>query len=83
MTKKKYNKNKFSLDKTIEKSKFNYCKNLKWFLIAPIAIILVGIILFSTIGFNLGLDFTGGSVLTVYSNNGGQILQEDGVTPVK
>lgn len=83
MTKKKYRKNKFSLDETISKSKFNYCKNLKWFLIAPIAIILVGIILFSTIGFNLGLDFTGGSVLTVYSNNGGQIMQEDGVTPVK
>ena len=83
MTKKKYKKNKFSLDEVISQSKFNYCKNFKWFLIAPIAIILVGIILFATIGFNLGLDFTGGSVLTVYSNDGGQILQEDGTTPVK
>ena len=81
---KKYKKNKlFSLDSVIEKSKFNYTKNLKWFLIAPIAIILVGIILFATIGFNLGLDFTGGSVLTVYSNSNADIYQEDGETPVR
>ena len=81
MTKKRFKKSKFSLDETIANSKFNYCKNLKWFLIAPIAIVLVGVILFSTIGFNLGLDFTGGSVLTVYSNNNGEILQSDNTTP--
>ena len=81
MKKFKLNK-KFSLDNTIENSKFNYCKNLKWLIIAPIAIILIGIILFSTIGFNLGLDFTGGSVITVYSNSGGEILQADGSTSV-
>ena len=81
---KKFKKNKlFSLDSVIERSKFNYAKNLKWFLIAPIAIILVGIILFAAIGFNLGLDFTGGSVLTVYSNSNADIYQEDGTTPVK
>ena len=81
---KKYKKftKKFSLDNAIAKSNFDYCKNLKWFLIAPIAIILVGIILFSTIGFNLGLDFTGGSVISVYSNNGQEILKAAN-TPVK
>lgn len=83
MKKKKYTKSKFSLDDTIAKSKFDYSKNLKWFLIAPIAIILVGIILFATIGFNLGLDFTGGSVMTVYSNNGSEIIAENQDNPVK
>ena len=82
MKKMKFKKCKFSLDDTIVKSKFDYCKNLKWFLIAPAVIILVGIILFATVGFNLGLDFTGGSVLTVYSNKGGEILKADGVTSV-
>ena len=82
MKKLNFKKCKFSLDDTIANSKFDYCKNLKWILIAPAVIILIGIILFSTIGFNLGLDFTGGSVLTVYSNNGGEILKEDGVTSV-
>ena len=82
MKKIKFKKSKLSLDNIIAESKFNYCKNLKWILIAPAVIILIGIILFSTIGFNLGLDFTGGSVLTIYSNNRGEILQLDEVTPV-
>lgn len=82
MKKLNFRKCKFSLDDTIANSRFDYCKNLKWILIAPAVIFLIGIILFSTIGFNLGLDFTGGSVLTVYSNNGGEILKEDGVTSV-
>ena len=59
-------KSKFSLDDKIQNSKFNYCKNLKWFLIAPITIVLVGIIILSTLGFNLGIDFTGGSNMTIF-----------------
>lgn len=67
MSKKKYKKTgKFSLDNMIRNSKLDVCKNLKWFLIAPLAIILVGVILLSTIGFNLGIDFTGGSNMTIY-----------------
>lgn len=74
MTKnKKFNPNKFSMDKIISNSKFNYCKNLKWFLIAPIVIIVTGLILLFTVGFNLGLDFTGGSVIKVYANSEGII----------
>ncbi len=61
----------FSLDETVEKSKFDYCKNLKWFLIAPIVIILVGIILLCTVGFKLGIDFTGGSNMTIYIDGNG------------
>lgn len=67
----KYKKSRLSLDERIENSKFNYCKNLKWFLVAPIAIILVGIILLSTLGFNLGIDFTGGSNMTIYVDSEG------------
>ncbi len=61
----------FSLDETVEKSKFDFCKNLKWFLIAPLVIILVGIILLCTVGFNLGIDFTGGSNMTIFIDEKG------------
>lgn len=67
------NKNRFSLDKTILNSNFNYCKNMKWFLIAPVVLIIVGIILLFTVGFNLGIDFTGGSVVKIYANSSGEI----------
>ena len=75
MTKpKKYSKfNKFSIDKLISNSKFDFCKNLKWFLIAPLLIVTVGLVLFFTVGFNLGLDFTGGTVIKVYANEQGII----------
>ncbi len=65
--------NKFSMDRMILNSKFNYCKNLKWFIIAPILIVIVGIVLLFTVGFNLGLDFTGGTVIKVYANSEGVI----------
>ena len=61
----------FSLDETVEKSKFDFCKNLKWFFIAPLVIILVGIILLCTVGFNLGIDFTGGSNMTIFIDEKG------------
>ncbi len=67
---------KFSLDESIENSKFDFCKNLKWFLIAPAVIILVGIILLSTVGFNLGIDFTGGSNMTIYIDSEGAYTSE-------
>ena len=67
----------FSVDAIVRKSKFDYCKNLKWFLIAPIVILLVGIILLCTVGFNLGIDFTGGSKMTIYANNQGLITTEN------
>ncbi len=73
----KYKKNKrFSLDQAIENSKFDFVKNLKWFLIAPLAIILVGVILLSTIGFNLGIDFTGGSNMTIFVDGEGEFSEQ-------
>ena len=66
MTKKK---TRFSIDNLIENSKFSFTKNLKYFIIAPIVIIVVGIILLCTLGFNLGFDFTGGTNMTIYLND--------------
>lgn len=70
---------KFSLDEKIENSKFNFCKNLKWFLIAPIVICLVGVVLLCTLGFNLGIDFTGGSNMTIYLDTDGTYTVDDSV----
>lgn len=68
---KNYKKTKLSIDQRLEQSNFNYCKNLKWFLIAPIVIILVGVVLLCTLGFNLGIDFTGGSNMTIFLDTEG------------
>ncbi len=67
----KKNKKRFSIDEKLENSTFNFCKNLKWFLIAPIVICLIGVVLLCTIGFNLGIDFTGGSNMTVFVDKDG------------
>ena len=58
----------FSIDDKIANSKFSFTKNLKYFLIAPIIITIIGIALLCTLGFNLGFDFTGGTNMTVYTN---------------
>ncbi len=58
----------FSIDDKIANSKFSFTKNLKYFLIAPIIITIIGIVLLCTLGFNLGFDFTGGTNMTVYTN---------------
>lgn len=65
---KKVNSARFSLDETIASTKFNFTKNFLWFLIPVVAIIIVGVILLSTIGFNLTTDFTGGSIIKIYAN---------------
>lgn len=44
---------------------YNYSGNFLWHLIAPAVVVLLGIILFFCINFNLGLDFKGGSLATV------------------
>lgn len=40
-------------------------KNSKYFVLASIIIIIVGLIMLLTSGFNLGIDFTGGTVITL------------------
>ena len=43
----------------------NIVKNLKYYIIAPLVIVFVAIIVFACLGFNLGIDFTGGTILKV------------------
>lgn len=72
----KFKKSKLSIDERIENSKFDYCKNLKWFLIAPLVICLVGVILLCTLGFNLGLEFTGGTNMTMFIDKDGTYSEQ-------
>ncbi len=69
-------KNKMQLNQKIINSKFNITKNFLYFLIVPAIIILVGIILLCTVGFNLGTDFTGSSTFKVYVNNENALGEE-------
>lgn len=59
----------FNLDNSIANSKFDYAKNLKWFIIAPIALFVIALVLLCTVGFNLGIDFTGGSIMKICANS--------------
>lgn len=70
---KKYKKSRLSFDEAVATSNFDFIKNAKWFLIAPAIILIVAIVLLCTIGFKSGIEFTGGSVMTVYTNNEGII----------
>lgn len=72
----KFKKTKTSIDDRIQNSKFDFCKNLKWMLIAPIAIIIVGIVLLCTLGFNLGIDFTGGTNMKIFVNSDTTISEQ-------
>lgn len=46
-------------------NKFDFCSKLKICAIVSLTLILIGIIIVSVFGFNLGIDFTGGTVLNV------------------
>lgn len=60
----KSNKNKSNLFK--EKiENFNFCSKLKICSIVSLSLILIGILIITIFGFNLGIDFTGGTVLNV------------------
>ena len=50
------------------KERFQPSKWTKYFLIFSVAVILAGAIVFAVIGFNLGMDFTGGNRLRLESN---------------
>ena len=54
-----------SLLKKIKNSNFNFVRNGRWFFIAPAVILLISVLMFAILGFNLGLDFTGGTVVSV------------------
>ncbi len=46
-------------------NKFDFCGKLKICAIISITLILIGVLIVSIFGFNLGIDFTGGTVLNV------------------
>lgn len=67
---------KLNLDTFYKNSNFNFCKHLWKFIIAPIILVLTAIVLVSTIGFNAGFDFTGGTTITICSNDEGKLVGE-------
>ncbi len=52
----------------IKNSNFNYVRNGRWFFIAPAVILVIGVIMLAVLGFNLGLEFTGGTIVSVNAN---------------
>ncbi|MBO5394367.1 MAG: hypothetical protein J6A28_00485 [Clostridia bacterium] len=66
---------KLSLENKIKNSNFQITKNFLYYAIAPVVVLLVGIILLCTVGFNASTEFTGGSTFSVYVNNGGEYSQ--------
>ncbi len=62
-----------SLEQKISNSKLDIVKKSLLFMIAPIVILLVGVILFCSTGFNYGNDFTGGQTFKVYVNDEAKI----------
>lgn len=53
------------LGEKLRNTEFNFVRNGRWFFIAPAVILLVGIIILAVLGFNLGLEFTGGTIVSV------------------
>ncbi|MCQ2382650.1 MAG: protein translocase subunit SecF [Clostridia bacterium] len=53
------------LTEKLKNSNFNYARNGRWFFIAPTVILVLGIIMLAIMGFNLGLEFTGGTIVSV------------------
>lgn len=50
---------------SVEKTKFDFVKHAWKFAIASLLVICVGLIMWIAMGFNLGLDFTGGTIVKV------------------
>lgn len=61
-------KTSFSIN-NFSKTNYDFSKHSKWYWIASCVIVFVGFIVMLCAGLNLGLDFTGGSVITVKLGN--------------
>lgn len=59
----------FDENKKVKENKFDYSSNFKKFLSASIVIFVVGLIFIFKSGFNFGIDFTGGSDISITSDN--------------
>lgn len=49
----------------IKNANFNFVRKGRWFFIAPAVILAIGILMLAIFGFNLGLDFTGGTAVKI------------------
>ena len=58
------------LENKIKNSKTKITKNFLYYLIAPVLLLILGIIFVCTIGFNGGVELNGGSSFVIYVNNG-------------
>lgn len=58
-----------NLQQKINNSKFSITKNFFAFIIIPILILIAGVVLMFTTGFNLGPDYANGITFKVYTNN--------------
>ena len=58
------------LDNKIKNSKSKITKNFLYYLIAPVLVLILGIVFICTLGFNGGVELNGGSSFTIYVNNG-------------
>lgn len=67
---------KFNLDKFYANSKFDFHKHFWKFIIAPIVMVITAIVLLCTVGFNAGFDFTGGTSISIFSNNDATFVGE-------
>ena len=72
---------KFNLDSKLDNCKLDVVSNLKYYLIAPVVLILIGMILLFSVGFNKSIDFTGGTVVKVYI--GETFTYEEGKTKIE
>ena len=53
------------MEERLRNTKFNFVRNGRSVFIAPAVILLVGVIVLAFLGFNLGLEFTGGTIVSV------------------
>lgn len=60
---------KNTMEQKITNSKLDIVKKSLYFIIAPIVVLIVGIILMTTVGFSQGIDFSGGQTFKVYVND--------------
>ncbi len=70
------NKKQRNLQQKIINSKFNITKNFLYYLLVSLVLLVVGIVLLFTVGFNLGSDFTGKSTFKLYVNSDNSFGEE-------
>ena len=58
----------------IKNANFNFVRKGRWFYIAPAVILAVGILMLAIFGFNLGLDFTGGTTVKIKLDAKGRLI---------